>query len=133
MNQKVEYISIINNTQVAKIPVEDIEVVEQAGRKLHVYTANKEYICYEQINNLAEALVERGFYRVMKSMIVNFDQIVEIKDGDVTFRSGKQIWIGRNNYYSLKKAFKNYVMKYPPFAFWEPKSILAEKDDYKDI
>ena len=38
-----EYISVISSSSCAKIRIDDIEIIEQDGRKLHVITAGRDY------------------------------------------------------------------------------------------
>ena len=66
-----EYISVISTNSYAKIRIDDIEVLEQSGRKIRVRTANKEYTFYGVMNTIAESLAERAFFRPLKRMIIN--------------------------------------------------------------
>lgn len=109
-------IVIVSGNTFARIKFSDIEMIEQIGRKIKVCTENDEYIFYDRINDMASALLGSTFYRAMKSLIVNFDKMVNIKDGVLIFESGRKFAIGRNNYLILKRSFKNYLMKYPPFS-----------------
>lgn len=127
MNPDGSFISIVTKSKVARMPIAEIEWVEQSGRKLLIYTSYGEFESYEKIESIAPLLVEMGFYRPMKSMIINFDKVIQMGDGEITFSSGKSVCMGRNNYSSARKAFRSYVMQYPPFAEWAPRSILAEK------
>lgn len=127
MNPDSRFISIITKSKVARMPVSEIESVEQCGRKLHIYSSYGEYESYDRIDNIAPMLVEMGFYRPMKSMIINFDKVIQMSDGEIIFDSGRSICMGRNNYSGTRSAFRSYVMQYPPFAEWTPRSILAEK------
>lgn len=109
-------IIIISGNTFARIKFEDIEMIEQIGRKIKVCTESEEYLFYDKMNDIASILIESTFYRAMKSLIVNFDKMVNIRDGILIFESGRKFAIGRNNYLSLKRSFKNYLMKYPPFS-----------------
>ena len=53
-----EYISVISASNCAKIRIDDIEVIEQDGRKLHVVTSGKDYSFYGGLNTIAESLAE---------------------------------------------------------------------------
>ena len=107
------FLSVISNSSLAKIPVSSIEVIEQDGRKLCIMTAEREYECYDKIDNLACLLDNRNFYRPMKSLIINFARVLQISDGEITMESGTELLIGRNNYSSTKAAFKKYLLHYP--------------------
>ena len=66
-----DYISVISPNNYARIKIEDIETVEQDGRKLHIKTTEKNYMFYGTISTLAECLAERAFFRPLKSIIIN--------------------------------------------------------------
>ena len=55
-----EYISVISANKCAKIKIDDIEVIEQEGRKVHVITAAKDFSFYGGLNTIANSLAERG-------------------------------------------------------------------------
>lgn len=109
-------IIIISGNTFARIKFNDIEMIEQIGRKIKLCTESEEYIFYDKMNDIASVLIGSTFYRAMKSLIVNFDKMVNIRDGVLLFESGRKFAIGRNNYLILKRSFKNYLMKYPPYS-----------------
>lgn len=109
-------IIIVSGNTFARIKFDDIEMIEQIGRKVKVCTENDEYVFYDKMNDIASVLIGSTFYRAMKSLIVNFDKMVNIRNGVLIFESGRKFAIGRNNYLILKRSFKNYLMKYPPFS-----------------
>ncbi len=109
------FVTIISNNRVARVPVSGIETVEQEGRKLHIETAGESYECYSNIEMVVPILGGRSFYRPMKSLIINLDQIQEMNDGEIVMRSGTVLMIGRNSYSLCKQAFKRYLLRYPPF------------------
>lgn len=131
-NQKGTHdvISIINSRLCAKIPVAQIEAVEQEGSRLHIITSDHEYEVYESIETIAPILLENEFYRVMKKVIINFELVREISDQMVKFYSGSSYRIGRNNYYELKRAFKEYLRKFPPYLMSDENEehILAAEE-----
>jgi hypothetical protein len=118
-----EYISVISGKSCAKIKIDDIEVVEQNGRKLHVTTPGNDYEFYGTLNTIAEALCERAFYRPMKTMIINLDQVCDISGHTINFYSGQTLTIGKNALSNMKKAFKKYLLRYPPYTIWEPMTV----------
>lgn len=118
-----EFISVISGQKCAKIRIEDIEIIEQEGRKLHVITPAQDYVFYGALNTIAEALCERAFFRPMKSMIVNLDQISDISGYCINFNSGQTLTIGKNAMANIKRAFKQYLLRYPPYTIWEPVTV----------
>ena len=131
-----EYISVISASNCAKIRIDEIEVIEQDGRKLHVVTSGKDYSFYGGMNTIAETLAERAFFRPIKKMIINLDHIRDISGFYVNFNSGQSIAMGRNALANTNKAYKRYLLRYPPYTLWEPvamaESTVAENSDMEN-
>lgn len=125
-----DYISVISPNNYARIKIEDIETVEQDGRKLHIKTTEKNYMFYGTISTLAECLAERAFFRPLKSIIINLDQVKEISGFSVIFNTGQSIGLGRNAMQETKRAYKRYLLRYPPYTVWEP--IITEAGAVSD-
>lgn len=120
-----EFISIIGANQCARIRINDIEMIEQDGRRLHIVTAEKDYSFYGSLNSIAVILADRAFYRVMKSVIINFDHVRDISGISVSFNSGQSITLGRNSLNKTRRAYKRYLMKYPPYSLWDPTQLTS--------
>lgn len=118
-NNLPEYISVISSSHCARIRIDDIEVIEQEGRRLHVITANKEYSFYENIKELIMTLSGRAFYRPVKGLIINFDHVREIEGNNIIFHSGQCVTMGKNSITKTRSAYKKYLLKYPPYSLWE--------------
>ena len=118
-----EYISVISGKKCAKIKIDDIELIEQNSRKLHVVTPGRDYEFYGTLNTIAEALCERAFFRPMKTMIINLDQVSDISGYTINFYSGQTLTMGKNALANMKRAFKQYLLRYPPYTIWEPMTV----------
>ena len=119
----LEFISVIGASQCARIRINDIEMIEQEGRRLHIITAEKDYAFYGSLNSIAVALADRAFYRIMKRMIINFAHVRDISGISINFNSGQSITLGRNALNKTRKAYKRYLMKYPPYSLWDPLQV----------
>ena len=128
-----EYISIISSNKCAKIKIDDIEVIEQEGRKVHVITAAKDYSFYGGLNILAGSLAERAFYRPIKRLIINLDHVSDINSYSVNFQSGQSVALGKNALLSTKRAYKRYLLRYPPYTIWEPLELSGAAVSEPDI
>ena len=95
-------------------------MIEQDGRKVHVITAAKDFSFYGGINTLAGSLAERAFYRPIKRLIINLDHVSDINSYSVNFHSGQSVALGKNALLSTRKAYKRYLLRYPPYTIWEP-------------
>lgn len=126
---KPEYISVISGSNCAKIRIDDIEAIEQEGRKLHVVTAAGDYCFFENISNVIMSIADRAFFRPMKSLIINFDHVKDISGVQVNFYSGQSVTMGKNSIAKTRKAFKRYLLRYPPYSLWEPALSVAERNE----
>ena len=126
-----EYISVISANNYAKIRIDDIEIIEQDGRKIHVITAAKDYTFYGALNTIAESLAERAFYRPLKRMIINLDHVSSITSYSVNFNSGQSVTLGKNALLGIKRAYKRYLLRYPPYTTWEPIAMVSEAADVR--
>ena len=113
---RVDYISVITNKVCARVRIEDIETIEQEGRRMHIFTMFEEFVCYESIERLAPLLVGRTFYRAKKGLVFNFKKVARIENGEIIMESGRVYALGRNNLIKTRKAYKNYLLGYPPFS-----------------
>ena len=132
-----DYISVISASECARIKISDIEIIEQDGRRIHVVTAERDYSFYGSLNSIAVSLADRAFYRILKSMIVNFDHVKDITGISINFNSGQSVTVGRNTIIKTRKAYKRYLMKYPPYSLWDPIQMCAigvyeNSDSYRE-
>ncbi len=119
MNNMPEFISVISGSQCARIRIDDIEIVEQEGRKLHVITQDREYCFYESMKEIVLALAGRAFYRPIRGLIINFDHVREISGNTVSFHSGQVVTMGKNSITRTRSAYRKYLLHYPPYSLWE--------------
>ncbi len=134
--KKPDAISIMSNTRCAKVPIDDIEAIEQDGRRLHIITGMDDYICYERIDKVAPLLINRNFYRAMNSIIVNFDRVKEVTSQEVLFVSGQSMAMGKNNLSKLRKAYRSFLQGEAEYSNTVLYQAVAEKKEplrvYKD-
>ena len=114
-----EYISVISASQCARLRIDDIEVIEQEGRKLHVVTPEREYSFYENMKELIPVLAGRAFYRPIRGLVINFDHVKDITGNTICFHSGQCVTMGKNSITRTRSAYKQYLLRYPPYSLWE--------------
>ena len=114
-----EYISVISASQCARIRIDDIEVIEQEGRKMHVVTPEREYSFYENMKELIPVLAGRAFYRPIRGLVINFDHVKDITGNTICFHSGQCVTMGKNSITRTRSAYKQYLLRYPPYSLWE--------------
>ena len=120
-------ISIITSKQCARIKIDDIEMLEQVGRVLHLITANKDYAIYEKINTIYPALMGRSFYRPLNSLVINFDQVRDMENMYIYFRSGQCTMMGRNAFAKTRAEYRRYLEATPEYMYTQDGLKVAEK------
>ena len=59
-------------------------------------------------------------------MIINLDHVSSITSYSVNFSSGQSVTLGKNALLSIKRAYKKYLLRYPPYTTWEPLAMVSE-------
>ena len=124
--ERATMISIITAKSCARIHIDDIEYIEQDGRKLEIMTCELQYSVYEHIDNLAPYIKSKSFFRALKGTLINFDRVRNIEEDTIYFESGKSISMGRNNICKTRNAFKKYLRQYPIYRLQETHLMVAE-------
>ena len=125
-NKIPEFISVISSSKCARIRIEDIEVIEQEGRRLHVITADREYSFYESMKDVIMCLYGRAFYRPVKGLIINFNHVKEISGTTVSFHSGHVVTMGKNSITRTRSSYKKYLMRFPPYTMVDVKPTVMQ-------
>ncbi|MCM1039336.1 MAG: LytTR family transcriptional regulator DNA-binding domain-containing protein [Ruminococcus sp.] len=94
-----------------EIPVSDVFYIEGVDNKVFIYCENQVYETRQKLYELEEALKEKYFLRVSKSVLLNLMKIESIKaslNGRFTavFQNGEQVIVSRKYVPELKKALK---------------------------
>ena len=124
--ERATMLSIITAKSCARIYIEDIEYIEQVGRKLELATSDLKYSVYDNISTLLPYFTNKGFYRSMKGLLINFEQVRNIEEDSVFFESGNSLTMGRNNICKTRNAFRKYLQQYPSYFISESKLKVAE-------
>lgn len=101
---------IIEGTQY-EIPISDVFYIEGVDNKVFIYCEKQVYETRQKLYELEEALKEKHFLRVSKSVLLNLMKIESIKSSlngrfTAVLQIGEQIIISRKYVPELKKALK---------------------------
>ena len=126
--ERATMLSIITASSCARIHIEDVEYLEQFGRKLDLMTGDLQYSVYDYLDNLVPYFKGTSFFRVMRGLLVNFDKVRNIDEDSIYFESGNVITLGRNNMCKTRNAFKKYLKEYPIYNPQELHLMVAEQN-----
>ena len=105
-----EAIPIICGLTCMRLPVEEVQFIEQRTRKIHfVDRQGREFRINGKIDDILYYLADRSFYRPMKSLVINMDMIEIVKRDHIVFRSGIIYAIGRNNLIKVRRDFRLHL------------------------
>lgn len=104
------FLPFVNREQCCKIWLDDIFYIKQEGRLLYVVTENETFCNYQKIDDILVFLDER-FYRCLKKILINFQNVSAMKDQTIYFKNGDKIFLGRQNYIHTKQTFVAYIKK----------------------
>lgn len=94
-----------------QIPLIDIVYFETQDRKIKVNTMKKPYIVDNKINELEKQLVDRNFFRIHKSYLINMVYIREHDQSTVTMQNGDVVYISRLKLKSFKEKFSAFLRR----------------------
>ena len=104
------YIPIITRGYSRKISLDEIMYLEQRQRRLAIVTEKETFLFYERLENLEKLLDER-FYRSLKKLRVNIENILVAEDQKITFVNGTTLHLGRESYIRTKQIYSAYLKK----------------------
>ena len=102
------YIPVITKHYSCRVDIDDIIYIQQQQKKLAIVTDDEIYSYYEKIENVLDYLDKR-FFRVMKKLVVNLDKISMVKEQQVHFKNGSDIYLGKDNYVRTKQKYTAYI------------------------
>ena len=103
-----KYIPIITKQYSCKVSVDDIVYIRQHEKKLDIVTEAESYSYYEKMDNVIDCLDDR-FYRVMKRLVVNLDKVTMVREQQIHFDKGGEIYLGKDNYIKAKQRYTAHL------------------------
>lgn len=103
-----EYIPIISTKETIRASVEEILYVEQYLRKTKIVMESG---CHENYGKINEYVVYMGnnFLKCHRSLYVNMDNVVSMKDQTVHFKTGDSVILSRDKYTAARQRFSAYI------------------------
>lgn len=94
-----------------KIPLKDIYYMKSSGNYLDIYTEKNSYYVRRKISECEVELKSKGFYRVHKSYMVNFEYISMVYQHEIELINMKCLPISRGTCQKIRKAYMDYLQK----------------------
>lgn len=105
-----KFLPIVNRNECRKIKLEDIVYLERQARLIRVVTEDASYYEYAKLSDFQPYIEgDSRFFPCMKRLVINFDQVMSMKDQMIYFKNGMKCDLGRTNYLKTKQSFANYL------------------------
>ena len=111
INREKEYIIITTKQRTTKVAYKEILYIESIGKNVKIHTLNKNYVMREKISEFERMLIDKSFFRVHKSFLVNLEYVKEIVNDCVILENGEIIYVSRLKMKQLKEAFMHTLRR----------------------
>ncbi|MCI7145614.1 MAG: LytTR family transcriptional regulator [Clostridiales bacterium] len=106
-----DYLIVRNCGGLYQIPLSRVILIKKNLRQTVIVTdgenLDKQIVCYCALRDVYHKLEDSKFLYEHQSYIINADHIAHLDKGQVVTDDGSVIYLGRNSYYRLLKAFKS--------------------------
>lgn len=97
-----DYIYVSVDRRLVKVNISSIYLIEAKGDYINIKTNDKNYIVHSTLKKIEDKLPSNMFFKVHRSYIINFSEIVDIEDNSVLIRQNV-IPVSRSNKSELMK------------------------------
>lgn len=99
-----------NKGEIRKIEFQDIIFIEKSLRKVFFHLSSGIFCTYGKFDMYLEDL-PKEFYLCSRSYIINLSKVIIMKDQTIYFVEGKDIRVGKDKFYSARRAYSDFVAK----------------------
>lgn len=104
------FIPIVKAREAVKLFIGDILYIESDGRKIAVRAGEETYCMYAKLADIEEFLDTR-FYKCHSRCIINLEKVIRMKNQEIIFEGGEQIYISRQKFTDAIRFYKGYLLK----------------------
>jgi two-component system response regulator LytT len=97
-----EYIYVNVDKRLIKIDIASIYLIEAKGDYINIKTDDKNYLVHSTLKKIEDKLPSNMFFKVHRSFIINFSEIIDIEDNTVLIRQ-VVVPVSRSNKSELMK------------------------------
>lgn len=94
-----------------KVPLQNIEYFESKNTMIMLHLVNGQQIrTYGKLGNIEKELEHKNFLRCHQSYLINMEHISGIAEAYFVMDSGKNAYIRKRDYTTMKKLFDQYIV-----------------------
>ena len=98
----VEYIYVNVDKRLVKIDIPNIYLIQAKGDYINIKTHEKNYLVHSTLKKIEDKLPSNMFFKVHKSFIINFSEIIDIEDNTV---------LVKRDIVPVSRSYKSELMK----------------------
>ena len=103
------FIPVIKPRSSMKVDVDEILYLEQYLRKTKIITERETHEMYSKIEDY-QVYLGRNFLKCHRSLYVNMDKIVSMREQSIIFSSGEILYLSRDKSTAARQHFSRYIM-----------------------
>lgn len=81
-----EYLYVNVDKRLVKVDIASIYLIEAKGDYINIKTEDKNYLVHSTLKKIEDKLPSNMFFKVHRSFIINFSEIIDIEDNSVLIR-----------------------------------------------
>ncbi len=108
-HEKEEKILLNINGKKIVLPLSQILYIESLGKKQIVHGKQKDYEVNVRLSDLDEALMDKGFLRIHKSILVNYRYIFSIESTEVILDNQTRLPISKHRVVQIRRQFRELM------------------------
>lgn len=86
----------------------EIVYIQVVDKYINIYTGTDKYYIRSSLNEYMRTL-EGKFIRISRNVVVNFDNVSWVQDGEVKVNNGERLSVSRRRWKEVKAAFRVYL------------------------
>lgn len=104
------FVPIVKTREAVKVFIGDIVYIESNGRKIAVRADDETYCMYAKLTDI-EQFLDFRFYKCHSRCIINLEKVIKMKNQEIIFEGGEQLYISRQKFTDTIRFYKGYLLK----------------------
>lgn len=110
-NSLIKYYTFPTNEDKVSLKLNEISYFEVSNRHVIVHTNNQSYTTnYRTLKDIPINLVDNNFYEIYRGILVNLNQIKDVKYNDIILMNGHKLFIARGRVRDFKETYFEFLI-----------------------
>ena len=109
-NELIKYYTFPIDENSISLKLYEILYFEVLNRSVIIHTKNESYTTtHRSLKDIPINLTENNFYEIYRGIMVNFNQIKDVKDNSITLMNGKDLFISRRRVREFNEIYIKFL------------------------